>query len=81
MVIALQTFLKLIDARKGNILLFAQGCMTDSQFIAYRKFVLNQLGDRGLAGDLKKISSGESNGVIQGNGQEYTTQERGCSNE
>ena len=70
MVVALQTLLKLMDARKGNILLFAQGCMTDSQFQAYRKFVLNQLGDKGLAGDFKKISLGESNGEWQGNGQE-----------
>ena len=62
MVVALQTLLKLMDARKGNILLFAQGCMTDSQFQAYRKFVLNQLGDKGLPGDFKKISLGESNG-------------------
>lgn len=70
MVISLQTLLKLLDAKKGSILLFAQGCMTDSQFEAYRKFVLNQFGDRGLAGELKRIYLGESNGERNGNGRE-----------
>ena len=70
MVIAFHTLLKLMNARKGNILLFAQGCMTDSQFQAYRKFVLNQLGDKGLEGELKKIHLDGFNGERQGNGQE-----------
>lgn len=68
--VALQTILALVNAKKGQILLFAQGCLPESQFRAYRKHVLDQFGEKGLEGELKKIYTDALNGERYGNGQE-----------
>jgi hypothetical protein len=55
MVIALQTLLKLINARKNNVLLIAESSLPESQFRAFRKLLLCEFGEKGLEGELQRM--------------------------
>jgi hypothetical protein len=44
----------MLNIRKTKILLFAQTALPESQFAAFKKLFLDELGERGLEGDLKK---------------------------
>lgn len=79
MVVALQTLLNLINARKNRALLLAESSLPESQFRAFRKMFLMEFGEKGLEGELQKIYAEQNK--HDRNGREYTTQERGCSNE
>lgn len=68
--ITLPALLKLVNARKGKILLFAQACLPEPQFRAYRKHVLDQFGEKGLEGELIKMYTDALNGERYGNGRE-----------
>lgn len=45
----------LLNARKKQILLFAQSSMSESQFKAFRQLFLNEFGKSGLEKDLEKV--------------------------
>jgi hypothetical protein len=68
MVIALQTLIELINARKNRALLLAESSLPESQFRAFRKMFLMEFGDKGLEGELQKLYA-EIN-KYGGNGQE-----------
>lgn len=55
MVIALQTLLELINARKNRALLLAEASLPESQYRAFRKLFLCEFGDKGLEGELQRI--------------------------
>ena len=76
-----QTIIALLDARKSRILTYAQVGMTENQFKAYRSLVLDELGKNGLESELDRLLNEGNHSVKNRNGQEYTMQERGCSNE
>ncbi len=76
MVILLDALLQKLNERKNNLLLLAQASLPESQFNAFRKLLLNELGRNGLEGDLQKLLSTDSR-----NGKERAgshKQERGC---
>ena len=76
MVVALQTLIALINARKNKALLLAESSLPESQFKAYRKIFLMEFGEKGLEGELQKLYA-EQNKEGR-NGQEYIVHERGC---
>lgn len=53
MVSLLSALLDALDRRKNNVLLVAQAAMPDSQFQAFRKIVLNELGKSGFQQELE----------------------------
>lgn len=55
MVIALQTLLAALNARKQRVLLVAEASLPESQFRAFRKIFLCEFGEQGLEGELQKI--------------------------
>ena len=77
----LKSILTLLDARKSKILTYAQVGMTENQFKAYRSLVLDELGKNGLESELDQLLNEGNHSIKNRNGQEYTMQERGCSNE
>lgn len=79
MVIAINTLIALINARKSKALLLAESSLPESQFKAFRKMFLMEFGDKGLEGELQKLYAEEYK--MDRNGREYIKQERGCSNE
>ena len=76
-----QSIITLLDARKSKILTYAQVGMTENQFKAYRSLMLDELGKNGFESELNKLLNEGNHSTKVRNGQEYTTQERGCSNE
>ena len=46
---------QLINARKNRLLLLAQAALPEHQFQAFKKLLLDELGDRGLDGELKQL--------------------------
>ena len=76
-----QSVIALLDARKSKILTYAQVGMTENQFKAYRSLMLDELGKNGFESELKKLLDEGNHSTEIRNGQEYTMQERGCSNE
>ncbi len=77
----LKSIKALLDVRKSKILTYAQIAMTENQFKAYRSLVLDELGKNGLESELDQLLNEGNHSIKNRNGQEYTTQERGCSNE
>ena len=55
MVIALQTLLAALNARKQRVLLVAEASLPESQFRAFRKIFLGEFGEQGLEGELQRI--------------------------
>jgi len=55
MVIALQTLIALVNARKNKALLVAESSLPESQFKAFRKIFLMEFGEKGLEGELQKL--------------------------
>ncbi|MBC9070656.1 hypothetical protein IAI53_01630 [Thauera sp. CAU 1555] len=53
MVALLSAILDALDRRKNNVLLAAQAALPDSQFQAFRKIVLNELGKSGFQRELE----------------------------
>lgn len=51
----LPAILEALNPRKNKLLLFAQMAMSQSQFIAFRALLLDELGQRGLERDLVRI--------------------------
>ena len=76
MVIALQTLIALVNARKNKALLVAESSLPESQFKAFRKIFLMEFGEKGLEGELQKLYAEQNKN--DRNGQEYSMHERGC---
>lgn len=55
MVIELAKLIELINERKNMVLIVAESSLPESQFKAFRKFLLMQFGEKGLEGELQKI--------------------------
>jgi len=53
--VTLDKVLKLLDHRKNKLLLLAQSALPESQFSAYRKLLLDELGKNGLESELKSL--------------------------
>lgn len=51
----LEEVLAAIDRKKARILLFAESSLPASQYQAFRKLVLDELGNSGLVSDLKRL--------------------------
>ncbi len=45
----------LLNVRKGRLLLFGEAAMPPTQFQAFRKLLLNELGEAGLEQDLVRV--------------------------
>lgn len=54
--------LAVVNDCKKQVLLIAESSLPASQFAAYRKFVLNAFGEKGLEGDLKVLFTKDSKG-------------------
>lgn len=50
----------LLDKRKSRILDFAQMALQESQFIAFRKLFLDELGNSGFLSDLDRLFANDS---------------------
>ena len=50
--------LKLLNARKSEVLLFAAGALPESQFNAFRKKFLDEFGQRGFERELEMVMAG-----------------------
>ena len=48
-----ETLAPLINARVNRVLLVGQSSLPESQFVAFRKLVLDEFGERGLLADVK----------------------------
>lgn len=46
---------ELINARKNRLLLLAQSSLPEHQYLAFKTLLLDELGNRGLDGDLKRL--------------------------
>jgi len=55
-----------INPRLNRLLLFGQMAMSESQFKAFRKLVLDELGNSGLHQDLDRLLSKEKQQERQG---------------
>lgn len=51
----LAAILEALNARKNNLLLLAEASLHPGQFNAFRKLLLNELGQKGLEGELVRI--------------------------
>lgn len=76
-----QAIIALLNTCKSKILTYAQVAMTEHQFKAFRSLVLDELGKNGLESELDRLLNEGNHSIKNRNGQEYTTQERGRSNE
>lgn len=76
--VAVATFLDMLNARKNRVLLYAQAALPQSQFDAFKKLFLDEFGRSGLEGQLVKL---DAESRQDRNGQEKTMQERGCHHE
>lgn len=52
----------LINARKNRVLTIAQAALPDSQYQAFKKLFLDEMGERGLERDLEVLLN-KQNGV------------------
>lgn len=78
----LNAVLELLNMRKNKILLLAESALPESQFKAFRKLFLNELGDKGLEADLVHIFDEDLNyRQSESNGREYMMQKRRCRND
>ena len=68
MVVAVQTLIALINARKNKALLVAESSLPESQFKAFRKIFLMEFGEKGLEGELQKLYAEQQKN--DGNGRE-----------
>mgnify|MGYP001611278044 CR=1 FL=1 len=50
-----QVILKLLNARKKRVLLFAQAALPESQYPAFRQLFLDEFGKSGLEKDLERV--------------------------
>ena len=50
---------ELLNKRKGRLLLFAEAALPPSQFQAFRKLLLGELGSTGLEQDLARVIANE----------------------
>ena len=66
MVVALQTLIVLINARKNKALLLAESSLPESQFKAFRKMFLLEFGEKGLEGELQKLYAEQNKGEWNG---------------
>lgn len=76
--VAIATFLDLLNTRKNRVLLYAQAALPQSQFAAFKKLFLDEFGRSGLEGQLVML---DAESRQDRNGQEKTMQERGCHHE
>lgn len=53
---------QLINARKNRVLTIAQAALPDTQYQAFKKLFLDEMGERGLEKDLK-VFLDEQNGM------------------
>jgi len=53
--VKLEEILEAINARKNRLLLLAEAALPASQFAAYRKLFLDELGNSGLGKDLEQV--------------------------
>ena len=65
----LPAILEALGARKNKLLLLAQASLTQHQFVAFRTLLLDELGQKGLEGELVRILAGQKQGVAR-NGRE-----------
>lgn len=59
---------EVLNVRKRRLLLFAEAALPPSQFQAFRKLVLNEMGEAGLEQDLVRLVAEARQGERQGTG-------------
>lgn len=78
----LEVILGLINMRKNKILLLAESALPESQYKAFRKLFLNELGEKGLEADLLLVFDEEINSFgSDTNGREQMMRKRRCRND
>ena len=50
-----QHIAELLNPRKNRLLLYAEAALPEKQFAAFRKLLLDELGNSGLIGDLEEL--------------------------
>lgn len=56
----LPQILQILNTHKTNALLIAESSLPSAQFVAFRKLFLNEFGEKGLEGELKKLFKQDS---------------------
>ena len=65
--VRLQDIVELLNPRKNRLLLYAEAALPERQFAAFRKLLLDELGNGGLIRDLEGL---------YGTGQDRDTKDR-----
>ena len=73
----LQDIVELINPRKNRLLLCAEAALPERQFIAFRKLLLDELGNSGLIGDLEELLSKGRDEGNTGKGPAYPSRKGG----
>ena len=53
--VKLQDIVELLNPRKNRLLLYAEAALPERQFAAFRKLLLDELGNGGLIKDLERL--------------------------
>ena len=53
--VRLQDIVELLNPRKNRLLLYAEAALPERQFAAFRKLLLDELGNGGLIKDLERL--------------------------
>ena len=56
--VAIEVIRELLNLRKRRLLLFAEAALPDSQYRAFRKLLLDEMGSTGLEQDLVRVVAG-----------------------
>lgn len=55
MKLTIERVVEMLNPRKNSVLLVAQAALPNDQFEAFKKYFLNELGERGFVSDLKRL--------------------------
>lgn len=61
--LTLPEVLALINRRKNRVLLYAETALSEAQFRAYRRLLLDEFGREGLEADLERLAAERSKGT------------------
>lgn len=67
---SLDTIIDLISKRRDRVLLYGQSSLTESQYTAFRKLVLDEFGRNGLETELRQLNHTNGQDATDRNGSD-----------
>jgi len=71
-VVSLETLIDLIGKRRDRVLLYGQTSLSENQFKAFRKLVLDEFGRNGLETELRQLNHNNSQTATDRTGSDNT---------